>query len=86
MPKPRTSLLIGFLAALVLACVGTLTMYAMQQKPTPPASTGTDACSCSGGNVTAGVAIIHCTCQPGNLSCLVARSVAAPGHVSTSCK
>jgi hypothetical protein len=81
MPKPRTSLLVGFLAALVLACVATLTMYAMQQQPAGAA--GTDACNCTGGNVTGGMAVIHCTCGPAN--CIAVRSTAAPGNVSTSC-
>ena len=77
--------LVLFVAALILVVASLGTIYAFQQKPEPP-RTGTDSCNCSGGQITAGVAIIHCQCNPGNLSCIVARSTAATGNVATSCK
>ena len=83
MSKPRTSMLVGLLAALVLVCLATFTLYARQQKPAQP----TDAvCKCLPQGTTEGVAIIHCAC--GNMNCLVARlaSASSDGGVSTSCK
>ncbi len=38
MSKPRTSMLVGLLAALVLVCLATFTLYARQQKPAQPRS------------------------------------------------
>ena len=82
MSKPRTSMLVGLVAALVLVCLATFTLYARQQKPAQP----TDAvCKCLPQGTTEGAAIIHCAC--GNMNCLVARSVSTePRPVSTSCK
>lgn len=86
MSKPRTSMLVGLLAALVLVCLATFTLYARQQKPAQPTDA---ACKCQFQGTTEGVGIIHCAC-PSNLNCLVARSVStggpAGGSVSTSCK
>ena len=87
MAKPSKPLVLGFILAVLIACAATLTMYAMQQKPAPPAATGTDACNCRDSGITGGVRILHCTCTPGNLNCLVARSVSTGGGpVATSCK
>ena len=102
MSKPRTSMLVGLLAALVVVCLATFTLYARQQKPAQPAETAatftleagqqkpaqaTDAaCKCQPQGTTEGVAIIYCACP--TMNCLVARlaSASSDGGVSTSCK
>ena len=83
MSKPRIFMLVGLVAALVLVCLATFTLYARQQKP--PAQPTDAVCKCLPQGTTEGVAIIHCAC--GNMNCLVARSVSTePRPVSTSCK
>ena len=62
MAKPSKPLVLGFILAVLIACAATLTMYAMQQKPAPPAATGTDACNCRDSGITGGVQILRCTC------------------------
>jgi hypothetical protein len=82
MPKPRMSLLVGLVAALVIACLATLTLYARQQNPAPPQPV-TDVCNCTSSGSTDHITVVHCTCG-GNLNCLVARGPA--GNVAVHCK
>jgi hypothetical protein len=86
----------GAVALLIIVAALVYTRQATaeeQAKPTAQAQTiqglnakadANFACNCSGGGITAGMAVLHCTC--GTATCMAVRSTATPGDVAVSCK
>ena len=93
----KMRIVVSVLVTVILVLVGSL-VYALQAPATQPQTQGqTQAqrgralqadpkfgCTCTTGGITAGMAILHCTC--GNANCLAIRSNTSTGDVAVSCK
>lgn len=86
----RVRIVASVVATLIILLVGSL-VYALQTTPAAQAQRSRGAqpdakfgCTCTTGGISAGMAILHCTC--GNATCLAVRSSASTGEVAVSCK
>ena len=91
----KMRIVVSVLVTVILVLVGSL-VYALQA-PATQTQGQTQAqrgrglqpdpkfgCTCTTGGITAGMAILHCTC--GNANCLAIRSNTSTGDVAVSCK
>lgn len=85
----KMRIVVSVLLTLMIVLIGSL-VYALQT-PAAQAQRSRGAqpdakfgCTCTGGGITSGMAILHCTC--GTATCLAVRSSASNGDVAVSCK